>query len=361
MSHRRGCGPIGYRLTTEHGLAAHDRAADRGRIRGKRGHSSGLSRRLGALTHGFINNLGYCRLLVRLLVRRCSLLDLLPAILNQLAVYCPEAFYAVLLRAAGNALLDVGRVKMRARLGCLTVLHTWGQNLSLHPHVHCVVPGGGFSLDGKRWISLRKPSFLLPVSVLRARFRTLLCQGLYEAIRNGELSRLPATDNPWQMIAKAAAQTWIVYAKRPFGGPEQVLGYLSRYTHRVAISNGRILAFADDKVSFRWRDYADGNRSKVMTLDAIEFLRRFLSHVLPDGFVRIRYFGFMANHNRTKNIEKARTLLGVSRELHPRACPRPLVLCPACRASSFGRTFSDRRREYTVRPPPTYPDASHAA
>jgi hypothetical protein len=275
-----------------------------------------------------------------------------PEVFNVIALYCPEAFYAALLRAAGNALLDVGRVKLKARMGCLTVLHTWGQNLSLHPHVHCVVPGGGFSLEGTRWNALRKASYLLPVSVLRARFKTVLCQSLYQAIRNGELARLPKSENPWQIIAQAAMQQWIVYAKRPFGGPEQVLEYLSRYTHRVAISNARILSFSDGQVSFRWRDYADGNRSKIMTLDAVEFLRRFLLHVLPDGFVRIRYFGFLGNHNRNKNIEAARKLIGCSGELRFRKRPKPPVLCSAC--------YADRRSErengpfsvHELRPPP---------
>jgi hypothetical protein len=277
-----------------------------------------------------------------------------PEVFNTIALYCPEAFYAALQRAAGNALLDVGRVKLKARMGCLTVLHTWGQNLSLHPHVHCVVPGGGFSLEGTtRWMALRKASYLLPVNVLRARFRTVLCQSLYQAIRNGELARLPRSENPWQIIAKAATQQWIVYAKRPFGGPEQVLEYLSRYTHRVAISNARILSFADDKVSFRWRDYADGNRSKIMTLDAVEFLRRFLLHVLPDGFVRIRYFGFLGNHNRHKNIEVARKLIGCSGELRFRERPKPPVLCSACYAARRADRDSGRLPAREFRPPPS--------
>lgn len=279
-----------------------------------------------------------------------------PEIFNVFALYCPEAFYAALLRAAGNTLLDVGRVKLKAKLGSLAVLHTWGQNLTLHPHVHCVVPGGGFSLDGERWVSVRKASFLLPVNVLRARFRTLLCQGLYESIRRGELAHLPSTENPWQIIAKAAAQRWVVYAKPPFGGPQQVLEYLSRYTHRVAISNSRILSFHNDQVTFRWRDYADNNRSKVMTLEAVEFLRRFLMHVLPEGFVRIRYFGFLGNHQRSKRVEEARRLLGFRREVRS-PVEKPPVLCPECHASDV----TDRTRVSLVRPPPAGTHASHAA
>jgi hypothetical protein len=284
-----------------------------------------------------------------------------PEIFNIIALYCPETFYAALLRAAGNALLDVGRVKLKATLGCLAILHTWGQNLSLHPHVHCVVPGGGFSLDGQRWVRVRNASFLLPINVLRARFRTLLCQALYDALRRGELGRLPASENPWQIIAKAAAQKWIVYAKAPFGGPEQVLAYLSRYTHRVAISNSRILSFADGVVTFRWRDYADGNRSKIMTLDAVEFLRRFLVHVLPDGFVRIRYFGFLGNHHRKRRIARARQLLGCSSQPSFAVLPQPAVLCPACHASALAGTHRTPRTRKPVRPPPFAFNAPHAA
>ena len=253
-----------------------------------------------------------------------------PEMLNPIALYCPEVFYAALLQAAGNTLLDVGRTKLKAQLGCLAVLHTWGQNLSLHPHVHCVVPGGGFSRDKRRWMPLRNASYLLPVKVLARRFRTLLTEALRVAERQGKLKRLPPEVPPHLTIEGAAAQEWVVYAKPPFGGPAQVLEYLSRYTHRVAISNQRILSFDGREVTFRWRDYADGNRTKECTLDAVEFLRRFLMHVLPDRFVRIRYFGFLANRRRTENIRAARTLIGQAEPLHFRERPKPAVLCPTC-------------------------------
>lgn len=276
----------------------------------------------------------------------------IPEMLNPLALYCPEVFYPALLRAAGHALLDVGHSKLKALLGCLTILHTWGQNLMLHPHVHCVVPGGGFSVDGKRWISVRNPSYLLPIEVLWRRFRTLFCTALREAERKGRFRRVPDSVTPHLLIEGAAAQKWIAYVKPPVGGPRQVLKYLSRYTHRVAISNSRILSFTDGKVTFRWRDYADSNRVKYMTLDAIEFVRRFLLHILPDRLVRVRYFGFLANRRRTENIARARTLLGCSAPVSAGDRPKPPVLCPACHAA-YSRTFDAvRRRHMNVRPPP---------
>lgn len=273
-----------------------------------------------------------------------------PAILNDLALYCPEVFYAALLRAAGNALLDVGCTKLKALLGCLTILHTWGQNLSLHPHVHCVVPGGGFSLDGKRWIAVRNSTYLLPVKVLRRRFKTLLCGYLREAERKGKFGRLPKTVLPHAAIEGAWAQEWVAYVKQPFGGSRQVLRYLARYTHRVAISDHRIISFRDGKVTFRWRDYADSNRAKLMVLEATEFVRRFLMHVLPPRFVKIRYFGFLATRGRTAHIEHAKTLLGTTGTPVTEERIRLAILCPACAAKKqqiMRTTFAP-----AVRPPP---------
>jgi hypothetical protein len=274
-----------------------------------------------------------------------------PEMLNEIALYCPEVFYAALLRAAGNAILDVGLTKLRARLGCLTILHTWGQNLSLHPHVHCVVPGGGFSSDGSRWISLRNPSYLLPIKVLSRRFRTLLCTALRHAAHAGKLQRLPDHVPPHLTIEGAAAQEWIAYAKPPFGGPRYVLEYLSRYTHRVAISNRRIVAFTGEKVTFRWRDYSDSNRPKLSSVTALEFIRRLLMHALPDRFVKIRYYGFMNNQNRTRNIARARALIGAAAPAQVWR-PKPLVLCPACYAAAHRVTVSSVPVIYNERPPP---------
>lgn len=261
-----------------------------------------------------------------------------PEELNVIALWCPEVFYAALLRAAGKALLDVGFTKLQARLGVLAILHTWGQNLWLHPHAHCVVPGGGFSADGKRWISVPNPEYLLPVKALSRHFRTLLCRQLRAAARRGRLRRLPAEVSAERVIAAAAAKRWVVYAKAPFGGPEQVLEYLSQYTHRVAISNSRILAYEKGEVTFRWRDYADSNRVKECTVTAEEFLRRFLLHVLPERFVRIRYFGFFANGRRTENIRQARALIGRREILRfQRERAKPQRLCPLCRATAASR------------------------
>jgi hypothetical protein len=254
-----------------------------------------------------------------------------------------------------DALLDVGRSQLHANLGVLTILHTWGQNLSLHPHAHCVVPGGGFSADGRRWIAVRKPEFLLPVRVLSRRFRTLLCQALRAAAEAGRLERLPRHVPPHLTIEGAGAQEWVVYAKPPFAGPEQVLGYLSRYTHRVAISNRRIVSLVNDQVTFAWRDYADESRMKQTTIEAGEFLRRFLLHVLPDRFVRIRYFGFLSNGRRARSIERARQLIGhvASSPLPARA--KAAVLCPSCQAIRYARQCQQER---TVRPPPRRREAA---
>lgn len=274
-----------------------------------------------------------------------------PEALNPIALYCPEFFYAALLRAAGQTLLEVGKTKLGARLGCMAVLHTWGQNLSLHPHAHCVVPGGGFSEDRKRWIGVPKASYFLPIKVLAARFRTLLCRALRAADRRDQLQRVPEDTPTGEAIRRASRQDWIVYAKPPFGGPEQVLEYVSRYTHRIAISNRRILSFTNNGVTFEWRDYADGNRKKVMTLDALEFLRRFLMHVLPDRFVRIRYFGFFSNGQRARSVAIARNFIAPTTVAHVREPRQKPTLCPACRAKAAVERPA-RPRNPLLRAPP---------
>ncbi len=273
-----------------------------------------------------------------------------PEVFNQVALLCPDVFYAALLRSAANALLDVGRSKLGLLLGCLEVLHTWGQTLMLHPHAHLIVPGGGFTADGK-WMSIKNGRYLLPTIVLRRRFRTLLCNALREAAARGQLGSLPADASLEAILDCACRQKWVVYVKPPFGGPKYVLRYLANYTHRIAISNRRIVSFDGESVIFRWRDYRDSSRTKYMKLDAVEFLRRFLLHVLPDGFIRIRYFGFMANAQRSRNIESARMQIGCPPELPP-ARPVPIALCPACYTTFISRRSPHLPLPSHDRPPP---------
>jgi len=243
----------------------------------------------------------------------------LPEALGPLALQNPAVVYGVLFRAVSEAILEVAANPKRlgAKIGFLAVLHTWGQNLMHHPHIHCVVPSGGLSKDRTAWVPGRE-KFFLPVRVLSRVFRGKFIDFLKQAARRGKLTfhgNLASLANPHafeQLLDQAVRHDWVVYAKRPFGGPQQVLKYLARYTHRVAISNQRLLQFENGQVTFSWKDYAHGNRQSTMTLVATEFIRRFLLHVLPSGFVKIRYYGFMANRCRKANIAHARTLLGQS-------------------------------------------------
>ena len=280
-----------------------------------------------------------------------------PEVLNVLARHAPRVFYDLLFRAAGGALVDVAHSRLQIQPGCLCVLHTWGQTLTLHPHIHCVVPGGGLSIHDGQWRSPAKSSFFLPVRVLSRRFRSLLIRFLREAWREGTL-QLPkpvladsvALD---LLLARAAATDWVVYCKPPFGGPAQVLAYLANYTHRIAISNSRLLSFDGERVCFRYRDYAHGNAEKLLTLDVDEFLRRFLLHVLPPRFVRIRYYGFLANRLRAHSVALARKLIG--RDFLP---PDPIRSlddhrCPQCGAGTL-RIIGPVPPE---RPPPSPEDS----
>lgn len=276
----------------------------------------------------------------------------IPELLHPLVQHAPEILYAILLRCAGQALTDVGATKLRAALGVLAVLHTWGQTLVFHPHVHCVVPGGGFSLDGRRWVGVRKVSFLLHVKVLRRRFRTLVTNAITDAYDKGSLLIPPhiARDRTALdlLLARASKTDWHTFAKPPFGGPEQVLAYLAAYTHRVAISNHRLLAFDGENVTFLYRDYKDDHAQKTMSLPATEFLGRFLLHVVPRRFTRIRYYGFLANRDRSANIDKARALIGSTRELVPRESHPDPRLCPQCHQGTMRvRTKVDPLRPRT--------------
>ena len=258
-----------------------------------------------------------------------------PEELNVLALHAPRVFYALLFRAVGATLTNVARTRLRAQIGALCVLHTWGQTLVLHPHIHCVIPGGGFSLDRMRWLGLRKPTCFLPVRVLSRRFGTHLCQSVNDAWCDGTL-KIPTTvltDSVALdlLLVRAKAKEWVVYAKAPFGGPSQVLGYLANYTHRIAISNSRIVSFDGTHVCLRYRDYANGNQQKILRLAVVEFIRRFLLHVVPSRFVRIRYYGFMANRVRTNNLARARELIGQKSIELPQPDPRPEEhRCPKC-------------------------------
>ena len=240
----------------------------------------------------------------------------LPQLLAPLALQNKRLLYGMLFRAASETLLEVARdpKHLGAEIGFLGVLHTWGQNLLHHPHIHFVIPGGGLSADHTRWVG-SGDRFLLPVKVLSRVFRGKFLSFLRSAFRKGKLAfhgnLAPLADAAQfnRLVQKAFECEWVVYAKPPFGGPEQVLRYLARYTHRVAISNRRILSIDGDEVTFRWKDYAHGNKNKAMTVKATEFLRRFVMHVLPKGFVRIRFFGFLANRQRAKRLQLCRRLL----------------------------------------------------
>lgn len=289
-----------------------------------------------------------------------------PRELHDLARYCPEQVYDALIRAAGQAVIEVGRSELHAQLGCHTQFQTWSQDLAQHLHSHCVVPCGGFSEDGSRWISFEPED--LPVRALSRRFRTLVCMAIREAAREGKLERLPETVSVEQILARALDREWKVYAKPPFGGPEQLLAYLAQYTNRVAITNDRIERYEDHQVTFRWRDYGDGCRVKPRTLDGQEFLRRFVKHVPPKGFVRTRSYGFLANRNRKSNIERARQLIGQTNTIPVREQERfqPLRLCPECYAARRGNRTLQRPQHSELRPtlpfnfrsPPIHPVAA---
>src|SRR5215470_10449912 len=248
----------------------------------------------------------------------------LPAQLASMAFQNKKLVYSLLLRISAEALLEVARDPrhLGAEIGFFSVLHTWNQRLGLHPHVHCVIPAGGLSLDHTHWIPSRS-RFFLSIKVLRRVFRGKFIAALRQAFCDGRLHlhgglaslTQPKTFAAW--LRPLFRKDWVVYAKRPFGGPEYVLHYLGRYTHRVAISNHRLVSFTDGQVTFRWRDSAHNNEQKLMTLSLDEFLRRFLRHLLPKGFVRIRHFGFLANRRRATLLPLCFQLLGSAQE--PRA------------------------------------------
>lgn len=240
----------------------------------------------------------------------------LPAEIGAIAYQNKARVYAILFKAAADTLTTIAAdpKHLGADIGFIAVLHTWGQNLNHHPHIHCIVPSGGISPDGSQWVPCR-PGFFLPVRVVSRLFRRLFTERLAALHAAGELqffgslASLKDARAFSAYIAPLRKREWVVYAKRPFAGPPQVLAYLARYTHRVAISNGRLVSIADHKVCFRWKDYRENARPKVMTLHVSEFMRRFLLHVLPDRFHRIRHYGLFANGHRAERIELCRKLL----------------------------------------------------
>ena len=266
----------------------------------------------------------------------------LPHQLARLAFHNKKVLYGLLFRASADSLLEVAAdpKHLGAQIGFLSVLHTWGQNLLHHPHVHCVIPAGGLSPDHKAWVRPRY-RFFLPVKVLSRIFRGKFVAALKRAYRNNELC-LPGALKPLvqekafrSFLSSLFRQDWRVYAKPPFGGALHVFHYLARYTHRVAISNHRLIAFTDGKVTFRWKDYARGGKQRLMTLTAEEFLRRFLQHVLPPRFVRIRFFGFLAPRKRGELLPLCRQRLATDATSSVPAAPsqkrEPTTWsCPLC-------------------------------
>ena len=266
----------------------------------------------------------------------------LPHELNALCRRNATVLYNLLFRASAESMLELAadRKHLGAEIGFLSILHTWGQNLMLHPHVHCVVPAGGLSPDHRRWVHPQY-AFFLPVKVLSRIFRARFVKGLRRAYRRNQLvfcgKTAPLADaGRFQAFVNTLfGQNWIVYAKPAFGGPRAVLRYLGRYTHRVAISNHRLLAFDGERVTFRWKDYANGNQHRTMTIPAPEFLRRFLQHVLPRGFVRIRQFGYLASPCRTARLALARKLLDFIPARDTTITPAVMATwdCPRCGGS----------------------------
>ncbi len=281
----------------------------------------------------------------------------LPEPIAAIAYQNKAAVYSLLFRAAAQTLRTIAAdpKHLGAKIGFTAVLHTWGQTLLFHPHLHCIVPGGGLSRDGQRWLACR-PGFFLPVRVLSRLFRRLFLEYLqlaFEAQRLQFFSALAPLTDPQRFatyLEPVREADWVVYAKPPFGGPQQVLDYLGRYTHRVAIANQRLLSLDNALVSFRWKDYRHHDKQKTMTLSAEEFLRRFLLHVLPSGFQRIRHYGFLGNPHRHTKLVQCQALLAVATAL---LTPAPggqdyrthyhhltghsLARCPTCRTGELTR------------------------
>lgn len=278
----------------------------------------------------------------------------IPDIINPIALNNQEVIYSILFKSAAQSIIDLSQDKkyLGAQTGFTSVLHTWGQNLMHHPHIHCIVPGGGLS-DINKWVNSRK-NFFIPVKVLSRKFRGKFLYHLKNAFKEnklkfrGEIKNLEFEQDFQSLINTLYDTEWITYCKKPFKGPEQVIEYLGRYTHRVAISNNRILKVEGGKVTFKWRDYRDNNKQKIMTLDAMEFIRRFLLHVLPNGFMRIRHYGILSNRNRATKLKLCKKLTGAKisniyeeklsvYEMLLKLTGRDITQCPCCQHGKLTR------------------------
>ncbi|MEO6593754.1 MAG: IS91 family transposase [Planctomycetota bacterium] len=275
-----------------------------------------------------------------------------PPEIASIALQNKRVMYGILMRASAETLLQIAAdpKHLGAKIGFVSVLHTWGQTLMHHPHVHCVIPSGGLGADGRSWVACR-PGFFLPIEVLSSVFRGKFLDLTRRAFASGELcfqgclAHLADPKEFAKHLRRTYANNWVVYVKPPFGGAKQVFKYLARYTHRVAIANSRIVAMDDGNVSFRWKDYAHGSRQRTMTLDGREFLRRFLQHVLPKGFVRIRSYGLLANGVRATRLAACRAALNVvvaevTRDVDATAGSTSLPRCPSCK---IGHLFLGER------------------
>lgn len=283
----------------------------------------------------------------------------IPDIINPIAMSNQKAIYSILFKAASETLLELAGDKkyLGAQIGFTSILHTWGQNLMYHPHIHCIVPGGGLTPTSK-WISSKK-DFFIPVKVLSRKFRGKFLYYLKDSWNESKLVFHGSTENLvleqdfQSMINKLYSVEWVVYCKEPFKGPECVVEYLGRYTHRVAISNNRILSVENGQITFKWRDYKDNNKEKLMTISVMEFIRRFLLHILPEGFVKIRHHGLLSNRNKSKKIKLCKRLTGAKynnscfkklsvKEIMIELTGRDITKCPHCKSGILRRvrTFS---------------------
>jgi putative transposase len=304
----------------------------------------------------------------------------LPSQLGPVALQNQAVLFDLLFKAVSQTLLRIAAdpKHLGARIGFFAVLHTWGQTLTHHPHLHCVVPGGGLSQDGTQWVGCRS-GFFLPVRVLSRFFRRLFLQGLRQAFQQGRLQfhgHLQHLADPLAFqhyLKRCRATDWVVHSKSHFGSPERAIEYLAHYTHKVAISNHRLLSLQNGRITFRYKDYRDPNISKLMTISADEFIRRFLLHVLPHGFMRIRYYGFLGNSHRATNLAACRSLLALDPQPLPELTSpddfasryqsltgHQLDPCPACKKGSMSRIrFVPPLQPLSITPPiPDPPDTS---